>query len=354
MKQDEKPAVFDLTIVGAGPVGLFAAFYAGLRELSTKIIDSLEEVGGQLTAMYPEKYIYDMPGFPKVLARELVERMAEQGLQFGATLVLGQKVVDLTHLDDGTIKLTTDRGEEHLSRTVLLALGAGSVEPAKLGIPGEEEFAGRGVAHVVKDRRRYQGKRVVIVGGGDTALDWANELFGEAASITLVHRTRFFRAHERSVRQAQQKGIPFLTDTVLVEIMGSDRVEKVRAKNRVSGEEFELPCDEVLICIGFRMKLDFLRQWGLELSNRAIKVDQNMRTNLPGVYAAGDITDHEGKLNLIATGVGEAAIAVNHIATQLNPEQGFFPGHSTNMAKFGGEEGPRRPVEVEGTSRPAG
>ncbi len=324
--------IFDITLIGAGPVGLFGSFYAGMRGMRTKIVDSLPEPGGQLAALYPEKYIYDMPGFPKVLARDLAVEMTEQGMRFSPSLALGQSVRTLTRRADGILELRTDR-ETHLTRTAVICAGAGAFTPKRLDVEGMQELEGRGVHYFVQNKAQFQGKRLLIVGGGDSALDWAMNLEPLASSITLIHRRDVFRAHEESVDWL------FHRSTVntrlfweLRRLLGNGHLNRAVIFNNRTGEEDSVSVDACLVNIGFNASLGPIRDWGLALQASQIVVNSRMETNLPGVYAAGDVCTYDGKLKLIATGVGEVCIAVNFAKTFIDPSAKLFPGHSSNMA----------------------
>lgn len=332
-RQGRLDSIYDITIVGGGPAGLFGLFYAGMREMSAKVIDSLEELGGQLTALYPEKFIYDMPGFPRIKSKDLVAQMVEQGLQYGAAVCLGEKVQRLAQQDDGIWRLETDRGTAHRSRTVVITVGAGGFAPRKLALPRVQELEGRGIYYFVKDLEPFAGKRVLIVGGGDSALDWALGLEPIARSITLIHRRDKFRAHESSVNQLLASSCDVCLFWELEAIHGNDRVEGVTIFDNRSRETRTLPVDAIIFSLGFVADIGPIRQWGLELEGGAIKVNSRMETNLPGIYAAGDIITYDGKLKLIATGVGEVTVAVNHAKTFIDPRARAFPGHSSDRVK---------------------
>jgi len=323
--------IHDVTIVGGGPVGLFGAFYAGMRQMKAKIIDSLPELGGQLAALYPEKYIYDMPGFPKVLARDLVADMISQGTRFGATICLDEKVTRLDHGADGVITLTTHRGV-HRSRTVMLATGAGAFSPIKLKAVGLDQFEERGVHYFVKDKTHFNGKKVLIIGGGDSAVDWCMNLEPHAANITLIHRRDVFRAHEESVDWLLNRSrVDVKLWWELRHVEGADGVERVVIVNNKTGEESAFEVDAVLLNLGFKADIGPIRDWGITLDGNKIPVDRFMQTNLPGVYAAGDISTYDGKLDLIATGVGEICTAVYHAKTLVDPAARFKQVHSSNL-----------------------
>ncbi len=326
----------DITIIGGGPTGLFAAFYAGMRGASTRIIDSLPELGGQLMALYPEKYIYDVGGLPRILARDLAAQLIDQGLQFGADVRLEEQVLELQPDGDGYI-LRTNR-ESYPTKTVLLAGGKGAFSPRVLECPGYGELLGRGVAYHVKDPAHYEGKSVLIVGGGDSAVDWVLNLRGRARRLILIHRREGFRAHAHSMRLLQEYvesgEVELLTYREVRTIHGDDCVRAVTIFDNRTDEEETFEVDAVLSLIGFKPDLGPIAQWGFEIERNSIKVNQKLETNLPRVYAAGDICTYEGKLELIATGFSEAAMAVNHAVHEINPKARYNPGHSTNLKVF--------------------
>ena len=322
--------IYDITIIGAGPTGLYGAFYAGQRTMKTKIIDSLGQIGGQLSALYPEKYIYDTPGFPKILAKDMVAQFGEQAFQHGATVCLDEKVLNLEPQGDGIIKLTTDKAE-HLTRTVLIAAGVGAFLPRKMDVAGLEELVGRGVQYFVTDTSHLAGKRIVIVGGGDSAFDWAMALGEKAASCVQIHRSDKFRAHEDTVQKVMESPVDVRAFYELKTVHGEEHLEAVTVFDNRTGEEEVIPCDHLLLNIGFLTNLGPIKSWGIELEKNAIKVNSTMQTSLPGVYAAGDICTYVGKLKLIATGTGEAGTAANFAKTYLDPAAKAFPGHSSEM-----------------------
>jgi thioredoxin reductase (NADPH) len=329
--------IYDITIVGAGPTGLFAAFYAGLRGMRTKIIEALPEVGGQLAVLYPEKYIYDVPGHPKVLAKDLVKMLIEQIHMFDPEMVLGQRIETLTRHDAGgeeVWRLGTQDGA-HFSRTVIITGGIGAFEPNKLDKPGVADYLDHGVHYFVKDKRPFRNKDILIIGGGDTAVDWCLNLKDWAKSITLIHRRDGFRAHEASLAALRLTEIPLLTFWELKRIDGDGkRPESAVIFENRTAEERTIPVDIVLISTGFKAALGPISKWGLEmLDNRHIKTDIFMETNLPAVFAAGDIAAVEGStpLNLIVTGFGQAAVAANAAKAKIDPDARMFPGHSSEM-----------------------
>jgi thioredoxin reductase (NADPH) len=321
---------FDIAVLGAGPVGLFGCFYAGMRGMRTILIDSLPEPGGQLAALYPEKYVYDMPGFPKVLARDLAREMTEQGLRFSPHTVFGHGVDTLVHEKD-TWLLGSNTGT-YAAKTVVICAGAGAFTPKRLDAPGVQEFEGRGVHYFVTDRSLFAEKRLLLVGGGDSALDWAMNLEPIAGSVTLVHRSDRFRAHEESVDWLLHRSkVDVRIFTEIAGVSGGDSVEAVQLQNTRTGAREELSVDCILINIGFHADVGPIRSWGLVMDGPHIVVDRNQKTNLPGVFAAGDICTYDGKLKLIATGVGEVCTAVNFAKMYVDPSARLFPGHSSNM-----------------------
>jgi thioredoxin reductase len=320
----------DVTIIGGGPVGLFAAFYAGMRGMSTRVIDSLPELGGQLTALYPEKYVYDMPGFPKVLAKDLAKMMIEQGLQFGAEAVLGETANELTKSDTGYVIRTTG-GLELPTKTVIISAGAGAFSPTKIGVEREDELEGKGIHYGVKDKAALTGKRLIIVGGGDSAFDWCLNLEPIAKEVTLVHRRDQFRAHEDSIEKVKQSRIGMKLWSTVKELHGDGALSGVTIENTQTKETEHIEADHVIVNVGFKSSLGPIKTWGLNIDKTQIIVDDRYETNLPAVFAVGDVCSYEGKLKLIATGVGEATSAVCFAKTYIDPSAKLFPGHSSDM-----------------------
>jgi ferredoxin/flavodoxin---NADP+ reductase len=333
----------DVTVIGAGPVGLSVAFWAGMREASSRIIDSLPELGGQLTTLYPEKWIFDVPGHPRVLAKDLVEKMREQTLeQFDVPVHLETTAERISWEDDAVVLHTT--GGDLRSRTVIIAGGHGAFEPKKL--PGYDmaPWEGKGAHYLVTEKSEFEGKKVLIVGGGDSACDWVVNLLDVAERVSLVHRREGFRAHEATVAQvmdAHERGdidlhVPFQ----IREIEGNGRIERVTLFNSEDeANEVELEIDAVLLQLGFKTALGPLKEWGLEVEKGALIVDHVMKTNLDRVWACGDITTFDGKLKLIATGFGEAAIAVAQAVHHIRPDMKIQPKYSTNTGVPGAVEG---------------
>ncbi|MCL4506834.1 MAG: NAD(P)/FAD-dependent oxidoreductase [Chloroflexi bacterium] len=321
----------DISIIGAGPAGLFGAFYAGLRELKVEVIDALDEPGGQLAALYPEKYIYDVPGYPKVLSRDLVKHLVEQTMMWKPQMHLGERVQKLNRNEDGTITLGTDKGEHH-ARSVLICGGVGAFTPKKLPNPEFTQYENNGLFYSVKEKSIFRGKNLLVVGGGDSAVDWALNLEDYAKHVTLIHRRDGFRALQKSVTELMNSDVEVKVFYELKTIGGNGKVQSATIFDNRTKQETVIPVDAVILTLGFNVDLGPIKDWGLEmLGTRYIKVNRRQETNIPGVYAAGDISAEEGiePLNLIATGFAQACVAVNFMYQHLNPGAKAFPGHSS-------------------------
>lgn len=331
MSSVETPSEVDLLIVGAGPTGLFAAYYAGFRELSIAVVDSLPEAGGQVTAMYPEKKIFDVAGFPSIIGRDLVSALVEQANQFKPTYLLGRKARSLTELPDGGYVVGLDDGAEVRAGAILITAGMGEFSPRPL--PAGDGWLGRGMVHFVPALEEHRDQDVVVVGGGDSAFDWALSLHPIARSVTIVHRRNKFRAFAATVRQVRELGVPIVTDAQVTELRGDDGgLREVEIAIASDPAPVVLPAQTVVAALGFTADLGPIESWGLEITRRAVAVDTTMRTARDRIYAAGDIAAYPGKVKLIATGFGEAATAVNNIAVALNPDAHLFPGHSSDVS----------------------
>ncbi len=316
----------DMLIIGAGPVGLYAAYYAGFRGFSTVVCDTLPEIGGQISAMYPEKLIFDVAGFPEVRGRDLVHGLAEQAGAFNPTYLLGDQAIGLEESDEG-VTVTTASGATIDAKVLLITGGIGAFRPRPL--PAAEAFTGDGIVFFVPKLDVHAGQDVVIVGGGDSAFDWALSLHPIARSVTLVHRREAFRAHAGTVDRVRDLGVRLVTSSEVTRIEGDGHVTGVQVQHKQTGEEQHLPADAVVAALGFIAAIGPLAQWGLDIEKRHILVDTTMATNRPRVYAAGDIATYPGKVPLIAIGFGEAALAVNNAAPLIDPTHGVFPGHSS-------------------------
>ncbi|MEU5851829.1 NAD(P)/FAD-dependent oxidoreductase [Saccharopolyspora shandongensis] len=318
----------DLLIVGAGPTGLFAAYYAGFRGLSVAVVDALPEPGGQVTAMYPEKMIFDVAGFPEVRGRDLVAALVKQAGQYDPGYLLGRPATGMSDVDGGLL-VEVGEGEAVRAGAVLVTAGIGEFTPRPLPVGGD--WVGRGVVHFIPELSVHSGHDVVVVGGGDSAFDWALALHPVARSVTLVHRRTRFRAHQGLVGKVEDLGVPLITPAEVAEIRGDDTGVREVEIELGEGQRRVLPAQTVVAALGFTADLGPIEEWGLALEKRAILVDSAMRTSRSRVYAAGDVAAYPGKVKLIATGFGEAATAVNNIAVELNPDAHLFPGHSSNM-----------------------
>lgn len=328
---------YDTTIIGGGPVGIFTAFYAGMREMSVNIIDSLPILGGQLSTLYPEKYIYDIAGFPKIRAQELIDNLIEQMEQFPVLKSLGESVVTITKLDNGYFEIETTI-QKHYSKTIIISAGNGSFTPKLAGVPNEEHFKDANVHYFVQNMDQFQSKNVAILGGGDSAVDWALMLEPIANKVYLIHRRDKFRAHEHSVSQLLQSKVEIVTPYRPDRFVGDSKVEQVVLKHAKADEQKVLnDIDDVLVNFGFISSLGPIANWGLEIKEQSIVVNSKMQTNIEGIYAVGDICTYDGKVKLIATGFGEAPIAISNAKVSINPEATVQPQHSTSI--MGAKEG---------------
>lgn len=324
--------LYDITIIGGGPTGLFAAFYGGMRQMKVKIIESLPQLGGQLSVLYPEKYIYDVAGFPKVKAQTLVDGLVEQAMQFQPTVVLGQSVETVEKLPDEMFKLMSDNHEEHYTKTILITAGVGAFRPRLLQVPGSERYEKNNLHYYVDDMNVFKDKKVVICGGGDSAVDWALMLEPIAAEVTIVHRRDKFRAHEHSVEKMMSSNVVVKTPFEVVDLKGeNDIIHEVIVKEPKGEKEESIPVDALIVNYGFVSNLGPIKNWGLEIVRNSIVVNTKMETNVKGIYAAGDVATYEGKVKLIATGFGEAPTAVNNAKSYIDPKARTQPLHSTSI-----------------------
>jgi ferredoxin/flavodoxin---NADP+ reductase len=329
MKEDQK--VYDITIIGGGPAGLFTAFYGGMRQTSVKIIESLPQLGGQLTALYPEKYIYDVAGFPKVRAQELVNNLKEQMAKFKPTVVLEQSVETIEKQEDSLFKLTTNK-EVHYSKTVIITAGNGAFQPRRIELENARQYEDKNLHYFIDDLKAFTGKKVMVFGGGDSAVDWALMLEPIAEAVTIVHRRDKFRAHEHSVENLHNSKVEVKTPFVPSEFIGDESGIKQVVINGVDGKTKEvMDVDAVIVNYGFVSSLGPIKSWGLEIEKNCIAVNSKMETNIPGIYAAGDICTYEGKVKLIACGFGEAPTAVNNAKAYIDPKAKIQPLHSSSM-----------------------
>jgi len=313
----DKREIFDVTFVGGGPAGLYGAFYAGRHGLKAKIIDSQTELGGRLASLYPTKTIYDVAGYPEIVSKVLVGNLAASAESVGAAVSLGERVTSLEGAGGEVLTLMTDHGE-HYSRSVVVTAGVGAFVPRGLDVPGAKELEGKGIYYNLDDAEHFRGRKVIIVGAGDNAFEWAAELGGVAESVLLVHRLNNYGAGESLAARLSQSGVetkfPYFE---LKALHGDERVEEITYIDTLTGEEERREVEALLLNIGFVVNLHQFESWGLAVSGNSIAVNSKMETNLPGVYAAGDIITYPGKLKLISTAAGEVATAVNDIVDLL-------------------------------------
>lgn len=326
--------IYDLTILGAGPAGMFTAFYGGMRQAKVKLIESLPHTGGQLTALYPEKDIYDVAGFPNIRAQDLVDNLEKQLKTFDQTIVLGQSVEEVEkfeHEGEEIFKLTANNGEVHYSRVIIISAGNGAFEPRRLSVNNSEDYEDNNLFYYVKDMNRFKDEHVVLLGGGDSAVDWALMLEPIAKEVTLVHRRDDFRAHESSIEQLKASSVNILTPFVATDVEGSDKIERLVLQETRGDKVIKVDVDSIICNYGFISRLGPIADWGLDIQRNSIMVNQKMETNIPGIYAVGDVNSYDGKVKLIATGFGDGPTAVNNAMQYINPKSRIQPKHSTSM-----------------------
>jgi thioredoxin reductase (NADPH) len=333
---DSVAVAVDMLVIGAGPAGLFGGYYAGFRGMSVALMDSLPEAGGQVTAMYPEKMIYDVAGFPAVRGRDLIDALVAQAAPFSPTYLLGHQAAEIEHVDGGIV-VTTAQGARVRTKAIVITGGLGTFTPRPL--PTGTAHLGRGLVYFVPKLDAYADADVIVVGGGDSAFDWALALEPVARSVTLVHRRDRFRAHGHTVRQALASRVEVLTFTEVAAVHGDAWIEKVELLHTRTGERHVRSAQGVVAALGFTADLGPLSRWGLAIDKRHIVVDTTMFTGVDRIFAAGDITEYPGKVRLIATGFGEVATAVNNAAPVVDPSAKVFPGHSSDDGAAGAAGG---------------
>ena len=323
----------DILIIGAGPVGLFTVFEAGLVKLRCHLIDSLPQAGGQLTEIYPKKPIYDIPGFPSILAGDLVDNLMAQAAPFKPGFTLGERAETIEQLEDGRFRVVTHRGTEHIAPVIAIAGGLGCFEPRKPPIPNIADFEDKGVEYIIKDPELYRDKKVVISGGGDSALDWTIYLANLAKSVTIVHRRKEFRGAPDSVDKVlelQESGqIQVITEAEVTALNGNGVLKEVGIQHSTNGE-MVIETDHFIPLFGLSPKLGPIADWGLQINKNAIVVNTfDYATNIPGIYAIGDINDYPGKLKLILCGFHEATLMVQSAFKRIKPETKYTLKYTT-------------------------
>ncbi|MFC3039515.1 NAD(P)/FAD-dependent oxidoreductase [Virgibacillus xinjiangensis] len=323
--------VYDVTIIGGGPIGLFSAFYGGMRQLKVKIIESLPHLGGQLSALYPEKYIYDVAGFPKTKAQDLVDQLVIQAQHFDPTVVLNESVESVVKTDEGDFQLISDKNV-HYSKTVLIAAGIGAFTPRRIDHNNAASYEGKNLHYFIKDMQHFADKEVCILGGGDSAVDWALMMEPIAKKVNIIHRRERFRAHEASVADMENSSINILTPYNLLDIHGDEgSIHAISIQKNDTGEMMTIELDELITNYGYVSSLGPIKEWGLEFLKKSIVVNSKMETNIAGIFSAGDIVTFDGKVKLIASGFSDAATAISSIKTYIDPKARQQPQHSTSL-----------------------
>ncbi|SDX32250.1 NAD(P)/FAD-dependent oxidoreductase [Paenibacillus sp. CF384] len=327
--------LFDVTIIGGGPAGLYTAFYSGMREMKTKLIEAREELGGRIL-IYPEKMIWDVGGLTPTLGANLIESLVTQAMTFEPTVVLGQHIIGLERQTDGTIMLTAASGEKHWTRSVVLAIGYGILELAKLEIEGADRFEVTNLHYTVQSLEEFRGKHVLISGGGDSAVDWANMIEPIAASLTVVHRRDKFGGHERNVTKMKESSASVRTPYAVQALHSSNgsAIDRVSITHVETGEVEQLSVDAVIVNHGLRYNFGAIRDWGVEMGEWNAHVSSKMETNLPGVFAAGDFVMHDSKVHLIAGTFTDAVNASNSVKTYLDPAADKTAYVSSHNSRF--------------------
>jgi thioredoxin reductase (NADPH) len=339
MSEVPEDELFDVIVIGGGPIGLFAVYYAGFRDLKVKLLEATETLGGQVSLLYPDKFIYDMPGFRSVNGKEMIGNLVAQASQFNPTICLAERVLHIGRMSSQQFEIVTDRGR-HLGKAVIIATGIGAFSPNKLIVPGVNELEGKGIYYYVREPLDFKDKRIVIIGGGDTAVDWALHLKDVAAKTYLVHRRDVFRAHEKSVEALKTSNIDIRLWSEMVEVKGDERVREVVIKDLQTNTTETLECDALLVLVGYKADLSIVKQWGISMDPKGISVDSNYETSVPGIYAAGDVASPKDtmKQNLLVVGFAQGTTCVNRIKKILSPGAAAFE-HSTLKEPTGSPAG---------------
>lgn len=333
--------LYEVTIIGGGPAGLYAAFYSGMRDMKTKLIEAKDELGG-CTLIYPEKMIWDVGGMPPLRCERLTKQMINQAMTFDPTVALGQQIVDLERLADGTMVLTSATGERHWTQTLILAIGRGVLKAAKLDIEGAERYEISNLHYTVQELEIFRGKNVLLSGGGDSAVDWANELESIAESVTVVHRRERFGGHERNVKRMLESSVRVFTPYAVKQLHGSPdgkaieavSISRVNPEGELMDETERLIVDAVIVNHGLRGDYGNIVNWGLNMGPWNIDVDEKLATNQPGIFVAGDVANYASKLHLLAGAFTDAALAVNSAKLHLDPSASKTAFVSSHNEKF--------------------
>ncbi|RSK50592.1 NAD(P)/FAD-dependent oxidoreductase [Bacillus canaveralius] len=327
----QRHQLYDVTIIGGGPVGLFAAYYCGMREMNTKIIEFLPHLGGKVSYFYPEKMIHDIGGIPQISGENFVKQLEQQAKTFDPTIILNQQVTELTKQEDGTFVLTSQSGEKHYTRTIILATGFGTLKTVKLDVENANDYEGKSLHYSVDKIDYFRDKHVLISGGGNSAVDWANALEPVARKVTVVHRRDEFGGLECNITAMRNSSISIMTPYTVTALTGeAGQLSSVTVSRLGTSATEEIIVDELLVNHGFDIDLGSIKNWGLEIENGTIKVDRNMKTSIDGIFAAGDVVNYTHKLKLIAGGFAEGPTAVNSAKAYLEPEQGLIALYSTH------------------------
>ncbi|MGP6138538.1 NAD(P)/FAD-dependent oxidoreductase [Jeotgalibaca sp. A127] len=327
----ENKDIYDITIIGGGPAGMFTAFYAGLRQAKVKIIEALPQLGGQPGMLYTEKVIYDIPALPAITGGDLVKNLNEQLDRFETTVCCGEEAFELEKDENGIFEIQTSK-QKHYSKAVIISAGNGAFRPRKLEIDHSELYENTNLHYFVNNIESFRDKTVAICGGGDSAVDWALTLEPLAKKVFLIHRRPQFRAQEHSIHLLSKSSVEILTPYVPVTINGDGKLlSSVVLQEARKDNTIEIEVDDFLINYGFSSSIGAMKKWGFDVKGNSITINSKMETTIPGVYAVGDISSYDGKVKLIATGFGEAPTAVNNAMVYINPDTRVQPMHSTSL-----------------------
>lgn len=327
----EEKDIYDITIIGGGPAGMFTAFYAGLRQAKVKIVEALPQLGGQPGMLYTEKVIYDIPALPAITGGDLVNNLNEQLSRFDTTVCCGEEAFALEKDENGIFEIQTSK-QKHYSKAVIISAGNGAFRPRKLEIDHAELYENANLHYFVNNIESFRDRTVAICGGGDSAVDWALTLEPLAKKVYLIHRRPQFRAQEHSIHLLSKSSVEIITPYVPVTINGDGKLlSSVVLQEARKDNTIEIEVDDFLINYGFSSSIGAMKKWGFDVKGNSITINSKMETSIPGVYAVGDISSYDGKVKLIATGFGEAPTAVNNAMVYINPDTRVQPMHSTSL-----------------------